>query len=163
MDILLKELTSKCDLLPPISEKELKQLLLFAPDLPLELIQIFKHHKGMNGCSGLPMRLMPPMEVLETAEQFKLTENEYFNNGFEKILLWTDDNSNYAGIFTNSELRGKIFFLDHEEPADFPDFKNTKSFYTALLTLLCYEGCPVKVDTERKVMKCRQGTLQATG
>jgi hypothetical protein len=48
--------------------------------------------------------------------------------------LWTDDNSNYCGIYTDGPLRGWLCILDHEEPMLTPAFRSIASFITRLFT-----------------------------
>jgi len=48
-------------------------------------------------------------------------------------LFWTDDNSNYAGVFLAAPLRGRVFFLDHDEPDDAPRFRSIESFCRSTL------------------------------
>ncbi|MHC5215325.1 hypothetical protein ACYSNR_01570 [Enterococcus sp. LJL128] len=43
-------------------------------------------------------------------------------------FLWTDDESNYAGLFYQGPLRGKIMFLDHGNPFYVPLYKTVDSF-----------------------------------
>ena len=43
-------------------------------------------------------------------------------------LIWTDDNSNFAGVFQGGPLKDWVFILDHEEPVTVPRFREVQSF-----------------------------------
>jgi hypothetical protein len=49
-------------------------------------------------------------------------------------LFWTDDNSNYAGVWLAPPLLGRVFFLDHDEVTDTPPkFRSVESFCQSML------------------------------
>jgi hypothetical protein len=47
--------------------------------------------------------------------------------------FWTDDDSNYAGVFASGPLSGRVFIIDHEETSSEPCWRSVESFYDALL------------------------------
>lgn len=118
---------------PPSSATSLSGLTRFAPNLPPPMLKILERHAGMEPANVLPIRLMSPEEVLETAAQIREGEYSRFSDGVNRVLCWTDDNSNYAGIFVRGDMEGKVFFLDHEEPRDWPAFRSATSFWAAFL------------------------------
>jgi hypothetical protein len=48
-------------------------------------------------------------------------------------LFWTDDNSDYAGVFLDAPLYGRVFFLAHDQPDDTPRFRSVESFCQSML------------------------------
>ena len=49
-------------------------------------------------------------------------------------LLWTNDHSNYAGVYLAGPLRGKVCIIDHEEEMYAPVFRSIKTFIAAILS-----------------------------
>src|SRR5688500_10807962 len=71
----------------------------------------------------LPMRLMPPREVVETAAILRECADVY-SPARRARYLFTDDGSNWIGIFVSGALRGRLTLLDHDEPTPVPRFRN---------------------------------------
>src|SRR5205085_1865357 len=47
--------------------------------------------------------------------------------------LWSDDNSNFAGLYTDGPLAGWLVKLDHDEPMLAPAWRSVGSFLERLL------------------------------
>jgi hypothetical protein len=77
------------------------------------------------------MRLMSPSEVTDTL----IAVRQNFPGLLDECvgLFWTDDNSNYAGVFLAAPLLGRVFFLDHDDPNDAPRFRSLDSFCHSML------------------------------
>ena len=57
---------------------------------------------------------------------------EHFLSEDLPSLTWTDDNSNFAGVFQGGPLEGWVFFLDHEELRPLPRYRDAQLFRKAL-------------------------------
>ncbi len=74
------------------------------------------------------MRLMEPSEAIEHT---KALRGSWMNLNSDILLLWTDDNSNYAGVFFQGDLAPRVAIIDHEETEDTPRFFSVESFEAA--------------------------------
>ncbi len=56
--------------------------------------------------------------------------NDYCTSFLPKdtCLLWTNENSNYAGVYTNGLFKGMVFIVDHEETMYTPVWRSIRSF-----------------------------------
>jgi hypothetical protein len=79
-----------------------------------------------------PMRLMRPTEVVETAEILRECADTYDPDPRARYLF-TDDGSNWAGVFVRGPLAGKVTILDHDEPERDPRFRDVASFLDKLV------------------------------
>jgi hypothetical protein len=118
---------------PPALHHSLAELQR-AVDLPPEVVEIYHDHDGSNGLPRrgdrwLPARLMPIAEVLKIREATAWLNDEMPSVG-SFVFLWTDDNSNYAAVYTSGLLAGWITVFDHEEPALTPAYRSARSFLT---------------------------------
>lgn len=53
--------------------------------------------------------------------------------GFEELLpLWTNDHSDYIGVYASGILRGKVCHISHEETDLSPGFRSVETFLTAV-------------------------------
>ncbi|WP_310604575.1 hypothetical protein, partial [Anaerosporobacter sp.] len=52
----------------------------------------------------------------------------------EICLLWTNRNSNYAGVYISGLLKGKVCIVDHEEEMYAPLFRSINSFITTIVS-----------------------------
>ncbi|WP_231505535.1 HEAT repeat domain-containing protein [Paenibacillus massiliensis] len=53
--------------------------------------------------------------------------------GFEELLpLWTNDHSDYIGVYASGILRGKVCHISHEETDLSPGFRSVETFFTAV-------------------------------
>ena len=119
----------------PASAAELASLAaLIGSDLPDEVASLYAGHDGSSarlsvGGTPLPVRLMPVVEVTETAH----TLWDLAPTFGEVLWIWYDENSNYAGVYWAGPLRGMVAVLDHEEPDVSPRFRSTESFVLRML------------------------------
>lgn len=94
---------------------------------------LYCDHNGMTlgGFDPLSIRLMSIEEAL--AKHTVLRNLDYISN--EMYMFWSDDNSNYLGAYLTEPSRGRVFYLDHDEPDFSPRFRSVRTFYQALLKL----------------------------
>jgi hypothetical protein len=98
--------------------------------LPPMVRALYEDHGAEEPGFG-QLRLMSPAEAADA-----ITGLREFGVPFDDHELgtfWTDDNSNYAGVFASGELAGRVFQIDHEEPSPEPRWRSVESFYDALL------------------------------
>lgn len=124
----------------PASEKNLSKLTNEFGPLPDDALAVYRDHDGAN---NLPesltrrafARLMPVDEVISTCDRLRaLTTIPAID---QVCLLWTDDNSNYCGVFTEGPLKNYLAVLDHEEPILAPAFRSIPSFMSRLIDEAC--------------------------
>jgi hypothetical protein len=118
------------------SEGDIRALeqLLGAP-LPMDLVALYQHQDGATEYNGLPWRFMSLAEVHEWHDMMHTyyAEAEDFNwleHGLS--AFWSDDSSNYVGLYLTGPLRGYACFLKHEESNDIaPGYHSVVSFLQA--------------------------------
>ncbi|MEM9353066.1 MAG: hypothetical protein AAGA92_08635 [Planctomycetota bacterium] len=71
------------------------------------------------------MRLLTVAEAVQATLDIRAF---YTDLSTELLFLWTDDNSNYAGVYTAGDLAPRVAILDHEEPDATPAFFGIESF-----------------------------------
>jgi hypothetical protein len=138
------------ELNPPASATELNTLQrVLGQELSSDLRTLYEDHGGIRSRSRLPMRMLSPTEVANTL----LTIRENFPDLLDETagLFWTDDNSNYGGVFLAGHLCGRVFFLDHEEPNDAPRFRNVHSFCLSMLGASDHDWVEMATDYPRLV------------
>jgi hypothetical protein len=116
-------------------------------ELSSDLRTLYWDHGGIRSRFRLPMRMLSPTEVADTL----LAVRENFPDLLDETagLFWTDDNSNYGGVFLARPLSGRVFFLDHEEPNDAPRFRNVQSFCRSMLGAIDHEWVEMATDYPR--------------
>lgn len=121
----------------PASATGLAELQASIGLVPEDVRVVYEDHDGSpnlpksNG-SRLVARLMPIAEAIETGHQMRYMANSLAKVG-RVAWLWTDDNSNYCGVYTNGSLRGWLCILDHEESMPTPAFRSVASFMSRLV------------------------------
>lgn len=119
----------------PASDEALAEFRASVGSVPDDLLALYRDHDGSrdlpesNG-TRLAARLMPIVEVIEIQHAMQGID---FPKAGNVLWLWTDDNSNYCGIYTDGLLAGWLCVLDHEEPMLTPAFRSTASFLSQLL------------------------------
>lgn len=78
-----------------------------------------------------PCRLMPVSEVQEVYAELSAIDAVMLCN---PIWLFTDDNSNYAGVYSDHPLRAYVTILSHDEPDPSPRWSSIAEFLSAVLT-----------------------------
>lgn len=81
-------------------------------------------HEGMNFSPRL-LSLAEVTEFFEATEDFMNPEVRFF---------WTDDQSNYIGVYMAGPLLGAVCLVHHEEPNSAPRFRDVPDFLLAVLT-----------------------------
>jgi hypothetical protein len=126
----------------PASERELSKLQEIAGPMPEEVLTIYRRYNGTPaplappGWRWLSIRLMPIMEALGVC----MAIDEGLDYPIPKlgsvIWLWTDDNSNYCGLYLDGPAAGWVTRLDHENQMLTPAFRSLTDFYRALLAAI---------------------------
>lgn len=111
----------------PATEAQLQELekTLGVP-LPPEVRALYLQHNGMKERGDLPFRLMAAKEAAKTHRALR----KLFPDDVR--FFWTDDESNYAGLYVSGPAAGRICVIDHEEPDTSPLYRSLASFYQAL-------------------------------
>lgn len=95
--------------------------------LPVELVEELETHKKKQKDQIFFLRLMDSDEIIEVAEF--MSEIEVYQ---DIIPLWTDDNSNYIGVYIQGASKYRICYINHEETDLSPGFRSISSFITKL-------------------------------
>jgi len=96
---------------------------------PEALLALYTDHNGMPASKEwLPMRLMS----LEEVTDFHQVVLEYGWDLWGLRVFWTDDNSNYAGLYITGPLAGKVCWIDHGEIDPTPVYASVRSFLCVL-------------------------------
>lgn len=117
---------------PPASPERCVALSrALACELPAEILALYRDHDGTGGNRGdVPFRLMSIDEAMEFHGFSKGLDEQY---GLELRFFWTDDNSNYAGLFVGDPLEGRVCIIDHEDVDLSPDYRSLRSFLEVML------------------------------
>jgi len=136
---IIKEFrTEFANLNMPASTEDLRDLEHAIGGLPDQVLILYRDH---NGSAQLPQvrdrklaaRLMPIEEVITTQAALNRLRDSLPTIG-ALAWLWSDDNSNYCGVYMDGPLRGWLCILDHEEPILTPAFRSIESFMSRLLS-----------------------------
>ena len=107
----------------PSDEHAISRLRESVGWLPDEVLALYRNAEGEDGDSFV--RLMEIEEVLKTNANL-------LSAGFAQVgpvsWFWTDDNSNYCGIYTDGPLKGWLTRLNHEEPMLTPAYRSVTGF-----------------------------------
>lgn len=95
--------------------------------MPYDLIDVLESHKVKQNASDFSFRLMNLEEIIELIE-FMSSIEVYHNI----IPLWTDDNSNYVGVYYQGPLKYRVCYIDHEETDISPGFRSLSAFIYSL-------------------------------
>jgi hypothetical protein len=122
---------------PAASDETLAKLQRACGVLPEQILAVYRDHDGFDPAlaeedTSLPVRLMPIAEVLDTRDQMTAYEKKLPMVG-PVAWFWTDDNSNYAGVYLDGPLVGWVTVLNHEEPELTPAFRSVESFMSHML------------------------------
>lgn len=138
LDDLISQIHTRQDgLNPPAKADDLSKVSALLGQVPPDLEKLYRDHDGghrIPGAGGnqLLARLMPINEVIETHNKLR----EYFDSvpsAGKSVLLWTDDNSNYCGLYLDRPLTGCVYLLDHEVQMLTPAYRSIPSFISYLL------------------------------
>jgi SMI1 / KNR4 family (SUKH-1) len=120
---------------PPASAKHIKALEadLNAP-LPAELRALYCDHNGMADARGtLPFRLLSLDEVRQERETLDLFLETFEWSDRGLVLFFTNDNSDYAGVYLSGPMAGRVAVVPHEGVDVAPRYRSVQSFLQALL------------------------------
>jgi len=123
--------------LPP-DPKGLEALCDVAPNLPNEVLALFKHVGGTQ--PHRPLYLMSPEKVARSILAWRedlaaLGNTNYlapFADGIEYLLLFHDGNANFLGLHLKPPLAPRGFVLDHDEPNACPKFRSLAAMIDAM-------------------------------
>lgn len=96
--------------------------------LPQEIMNAFDNPIYLKHKNDFMIRLLS----FEEATEVYLYLNEDVNSS-EVFPLWTDDNSNYVGVYMIGSLTGKVCYINHEEIDLSPVYPNIQTFIKNLL------------------------------
>lgn len=96
--------------------------------IPQEVMNAFDNPIYMKHKNDYLIRLLS----FEEATEMYLYLNEDVNIS-EVLPLWTDDSSNYVGVYMFGPLTGKVCFINHEEIDLSPVYPNVQTFIKILL------------------------------
>lgn len=106
--------------------------------LPPEVRALYEDHAGSPYDPDWVLRLLPPHEAI--AETERVLQNdllfEHLRPLFERkgcALYSADADGNYAGVFSDGVLEGRVFVLDNDEAWPRPVWASVRSFYRAML------------------------------
>lgn len=121
----------------PASVATIDALQKVVGPLPDEVLTLYADHNGEKQCLTcgdvrLFTRLMPAEEAIEFNATIGSLWEQTRTPG-RVAILWTDDNSNYLGVYTSGLLVGWLTVLSHEEPNMVPAFRAVEGFYDRLL------------------------------
>jgi hypothetical protein len=121
---------------PPADAGALAKLEGLAADIPADVVHLYRDHDGLDAIplangSMFAARLMPVEQAMKT--QIAMNSIADLPKCGSVLWLWTDDNSNYCGVYTDGPLAGWLTVFDHEEPMLVPAFRSVASFMEALL------------------------------
>ena len=112
-----------------IIDKVQRVLGCVLPEPLLDLYQASNSTIEYDDC--VEMRLMSLDEVIEFHKE--VWEEEWGNFKAKGIrVFWTDDNSNFTGLYVAGLLEGKLCFIDHEEVNLSPVYTSVQSFTDAM-------------------------------
>ncbi|MEK4738765.1 MULTISPECIES: hypothetical protein [Bacillus] len=100
----------------------------FNISLPQEMMNAFKNPIYLQHKNDFLIRLLSFEEAMEV--YLYLHEDVTISEVFP---LWTDDNSNYVGVYMLGPLSGRVCFIDHEEMDLSPVYPNVQTLINTLL------------------------------
>ncbi|MGA2851053.1 MAG: hypothetical protein ABSE46_18785 [Terracidiphilus sp.] len=120
---------------PPAEENDLARFQQIVGSLPEDVLALYRNHDGSKRLirpysAKLTARLIPIAEALEN--QLLLNRVSIPKAG-TVAWLWTDDNSNYCGVYTDGLLQGFLTVLDHEDQILTPAFRSVARFMEQVL------------------------------
>lgn len=95
--------------------------------IPQEEIDILESHERNQNEHDYDLRLLNDNEVIELMEW--MSEVEVYRH---IVPLWTDDNSNYIGVYHQGTLKYRICYINHEETDTSPGFRSISSFTNSI-------------------------------
>ncbi|HZW08255.1 MAG TPA: hypothetical protein VFF65_14115 [Phycisphaerales bacterium] len=84
---------------------------------PPELAELYRHCDGAEKLGDAWMRPLPVSEVIASPDF-----GPPLLQRWRAVLCFTDDESNYAGVYTAGPLAGTVLLLNHDEPSPAPRY-----------------------------------------
>ncbi|WP_017426597.1 hypothetical protein [Paenibacillus sp. ICGEB2008] len=98
-----------------------------AIDLPDDTLEALLIHSKKQEGRKVQLRLLSEQELAESIEWMAQIEV------FKYIIpLWTDDHSNYVGLYVEGPLAYKLCYINHEETDLSPRYRSTASLIAEL-------------------------------
>jgi len=89
---------------------------------------------GDDALEHVPMRLLSPEEALGEAESLAEQAETYKPHPLpDARYFFVDDGGNWAGVYVEGPLKGKVVLLDHDEPSSAPRFFGLAAFLSELV------------------------------
>ncbi len=122
---------------PAATDDDLRRLQIALGTLPNDIVMLYRNHDGAENeapenSAYLPARLLPVAEAIEANREIDASLDGVAKAG-EIAWLWTDDNSNYVGVYTEGALRGWLVTLDHEDRSLVPAYRSVPGFLHRLI------------------------------
>lgn len=95
----------------------------FGITLPASLVEELEAHSRKQKEQSFFLRLMNIDEIVEVADF--VSEMEVYQ---DILPLWTDDHSNYIGLYVGGACKYRICYINHEETDVSPAFRSIASF-----------------------------------
>jgi hypothetical protein len=95
----------------------------FGITLPASLVEELEAHSRKQKEQSFFLKIMNADEIIEVADF--LSEMEVYQ---DIIPLWTDDHSNYIGLYVGGACQYRICYINHEETDVSPAFRSIASF-----------------------------------
>jgi hypothetical protein len=133
---LLRQLRDRYDgFNPPATAADLARLQSTLGPLPDEVLALYRDHDGspaapLRDGAWLPTRLLPTNEALDITQTLRSFDNPSLG---DVAWLWTDDNSNYAGVYTTGPAAGFVVIFAHDEPSLAPAYRSVAAFLQHLI------------------------------
>lgn len=116
-----------------MSAEELQQIIGYP--LPESMLKLYQaRESGNETAPQTEMRLMTFSEVAEIYQAFQDGTWGPLEVHSSMCPFWTDDNSNFAGLYVVGLLNGKVCCIDHEEVDLSPAYASVQSFQDAATT-----------------------------
>jgi len=111
-------------------------------NLPSDLRALYLDHNGFENAFPPPWRFMSISEVVEMYRCFSNWA------GYGLRFFWTDDNSNYAGVYVSGPLAERVCIEIHDDHDLSPRFRSIRSFLEAVLVASSEERSLEESDFE---------------
>lgn len=103
---------------PPATDLELSAAELeLGVSIPEKIREVYRRYNGIPEYKTkvLPFHLLPLSEALEINRNFR--DGGHYSEIIKRyslVCFWGDDESNYAAVFVDGPLQGRVSFLDHD-------------------------------------------------
>lgn len=97
---------------------------------PEDIRALYERHNGAGHINGDAELLSPRLMPLAEVQSFFEETREFMNP--EVRFFWTDDNSNYVGVYVDGPLLGCVCLVSHSEPNSAPRFRDVPDYLQAV-------------------------------